>query len=247
MANETALTTTVSEEGGFLAARSDPKRVQEILQANLGAATKFGADDLPRHGVPAGGATSWTVEMEKGDEPVKTLDVILLGHREGRVYWEESYDQSGGGSRPSCFSNDLLRGEGKPGGSCEACPNARFGSRESGSGQACQHRKLLLALAPHSVLPMLISLSPANLKPMKKYLIALGGRMLRFDQVVTRLEWKQEKSKGGYKYSSIVSKSLRPVTGEEAELVKMYQSFVGFDMARPVESVPSEENGTSEA
>ena len=246
MAKDTALTTVSEEGGGFLAVRSDPKRVQDILKANLGPA-HLGADDLLRHGVPPGGAATWTMDLGEGEEPFKTLDVILLGHREGRVYWRESYDQSGGGTRPDCFSNDLIQGNGDPGGSCAECPHAQFGSRDSGAGQACQQRKLLLVLAPHSVIPMVISLSPVNLKPIKKYLIQLGGRMLRYDQVVTRLEWKQEKSKGGYKYSEIVAKSLRPVTEEEAELVKMYQSFVGFDMERPVESAPPEENGAPES
>ena len=236
--NEEFALTTIADSG-FLAARSDIEQVKAVLASNLGA-QGIRAEDLPRHGVPAGGATSWTLDLGEGEESAKELDGIILSHTDGRVYWSGTYGEGDSGNSPDCYSNDLLTGVGNPGGSCLTCEFAQFGSAlkpsgEPARGQACQQRKVLLVLPPYSVLPLSIALSPGSLKSIRKYLVSLGGRMLRYDQVVTRFAWRQEKSGDGQKYAVIDPRVVRTPSEKEQALISVYRDLIQKTTDAPIE------------
>ena len=86
--------------------------IKELMETNFGSEA-LSITDLPTITVPTGGGTSWTVPSIDGDVEVKELVGIIVYHRMTRTYWETSFDESGGGVFPDCFSLDSLHGIGK--------------------------------------------------------------------------------------------------------------------------------------
>lgn len=201
----------------------EPAELGLVLRENVGA-DGLSPFDLDRVKVPAGGGTTWTVPSLEGDEETKTIEGIVIFQRTVRSYWSSAF--SGSGTPPDCSSQDGITGVGNPGGPCEMCPLAQFGSAPNGRGQACKTNRLLFLLRPQSVLPMLVAVPPSSLKDVRTYLLRLTGQGIPFYGVITGLELARDKNADGIAYSKVAPRLVRRLLPEEtARLRQVHESL----------------------
>lgn len=192
----------------------NPQELQAVIRENVGGGgiTEF---DLDRVHVPAGGATTWTIPSLEGEEESKEITGVIVYWREPRAYWAQSFDETGGGTPPDCYSPDGVHGYGSPGGLCAKCPFAQFGSAEKGRGQACKQMRLLFVLRKGSMLPLVVVAPPTSIKPLKTYFLRLAAQGRPYWSVVTRLTLQRTKNQDGIPYAQIVPQ-LAGVLDEQA-------------------------------
>lgn len=161
--------------------------VEDILDEGLGG-EEISAFDLETITIPGGGAPGkfarTSLENPDGDM-VSEIVGVILAMQAGRQMWRQSYDESGGGTDPDCVSFDMDHGVGDPGGDCSTCELNQFGS--DGPGKKCKETKNLFILERGKVLPTVLRVSPGSLGAVRQYRLALTGRMMRPDQVETRI------------------------------------------------------------
>lgn len=94
---------------------TDPQELQEALAVNSGG-QRINPFDLDVVKVPSAGMTIWTIPDITGEINDKALEGIVILQRTVRSWWEASIEDSGGGSPPSCSSQDGIWGTGTPAG-----------------------------------------------------------------------------------------------------------------------------------
>lgn len=155
--------------------------------------------EFPRVKIPSGGATSFEIpNPEDPDDPIpsKTIEGVIVLQHTANSYWENSDPN---GSPPDCYSQDGVRGIGKPGGACAQCALNEFGSGEGGKGKACKNMKNIYLLRSGDLLPLLISLPPTSLKAFRKYAnnLRFAGRAMSGVKTVIGLK-KEDGESGAY-------------------------------------------------
>ncbi len=197
-------------------------KLPELIRANMG---DQGLDemDLDRLKIPAGGGTYWNVPTLDGEKPEERVTGVIIGHRDGRVYWAQGLDAGGGSQPPDCVSQNAVAGIGDPGGKCDECSLAQFGSAQNGGGkgQACKQIKLLFIMRPDvdgqpRLLPMAISLPPTSLKPARKYLLRLASMCVPYWGIETQFTLEETKNAGGITYTRAVLRAGRALDAETA-------------------------------
>lgn len=190
----------------------DPQELASIMSENTGG-EKFSPFELDRVKVPAGGGTTWTVPSITGEVEAKTLEGIIIAQRNVRSYWPDAF--SGTGTPPSCSSQDGVLGIGDPGGACDICPLAEFGSGPNGRSQACKTAKLLFLLRPESVLPMLVSIPPSSLKVMRSFMLQMTGQEMPFYGAIVGLGLSRDKNADGVMFSKVAPSIVRRLSPDE--------------------------------
>ena len=201
----------------------------EILKENVGDAG-LGVFDLDRIKIPSGGGQAWEIPTLDGVEVSKSVEGIIIAHRDPRSYWEQSLDESGGGSPPDCSSLDGRTGVGNPGGDCGSCQFAQWGSKEGG-GQACKQMKMLFILRADDLLPLAVFLPPTSITPMRKYLLRLAGKGIPFYTAVTKLELEPAQSKSGIAYSKVSPTFAGRLAPDVIERVREYKAAIEGSMS----------------
>lgn len=196
-----------------------PAQFGAVLKNNLAGST-LRPFDLDRVKVPSGGGIAWEVPTIKGPQIVQTLEGIILHMRDVRSYWSTKMGHGGGNNPPDCQSSDLLVGIGKPGGACQHCAFAQYGSAKNldgsdGKGQACQQSRILLFLRQDAVLPLAVVVPPSSLRSAGKYFLRLAGAGLPYQGVVTQLRLKKVRNAGGVEYAEIDFALSRELSEEE--------------------------------
>ena len=182
--------------------------VGALIRENVGAAV-LSPLDLDRLAIPLGGGTNWQVPTVEGEESLKVVQAIILFHKDGRVYWQTPFGESGGGLPPDCVSQDCITGVGNPGGICANCEFALFGSappagpEKKSRGQACKQVKQLFLLQAGNRLPTLLSLPPTSLKAMRQFLLRLANFGLKYYAIVTNFALAVDSNQDGLKYSVV--------------------------------------------
>jgi hypothetical protein len=200
----------------------DPKELREIVRENIGES--LSRLDLPTVRVPTAGGLSWTVPDVEGEVSEKTLRGIVIYQTVARGYWAETFDASGGGTPPTCHSNDGRTGVGTPGGECAKCPLNQWGSdRRGGNGKACREMCLIFLLRENTVLPMVVVMPPTSLKPARDYFTKLTMRPLHYFGVMTEIGLAPERSHAGIKYSKATFKMVEVFTPEQVARLKAYR------------------------
>jgi len=199
--------------------------INEVIEENLGDEELNPVSDLEKIQVPSGGATVWTIPTIDGEEDVKELTGIIVHTQRVRLYWAESFENSGS-TPPDCYSDDGKHGIGTPGGLCSECPMNQWGSADKGNGKACQERRLLYMLRPDSILPVVINVPPTSLKPIRQYLVRLAGKGLSSYSVYTKLLLEKDKSEGGINYAKIKPAPAGQIEKEKVQEVKAYVSGI---------------------
>lgn len=176
------------------------EELAEIVRENIGV-TGMSHLDLDRVRVPAAGGTTWSVPTLDGESLEKVLRGVMVYQTVARAYWESSFED-GGGSPPSCYSNDGQTGQGMPGGDCASCKYNQWGSdRRGGQGKACRELRLLFLMQEQNLLPAVVVLPPTSVKLAHQFLIRLASRGVPYYGVVTEITLEKEKSKSGISYA----------------------------------------------
>jgi hypothetical protein len=200
----------------------DPTELREIIRENVG--DQLSRLDLPTVRVPTAGGTSWTVPDVAGEATEKTLRGIAIYQTVARGYWAESFDNSGGGTPPSCYSNDGRTGVGRPGGECKKCPLNQWGSDpRGGNGKAFREMRLIFMLRENTVLPMVVVMPPTSIKQAREYFTGLAMRPLHYFGVMTEIGLSQERNKTGIKYSKATFKMVEEFKPEQVARLKAYR------------------------
>jgi hypothetical protein len=211
-------TALATAETDFLVLRSNSNdtisRIQDVF-GNEGLSLR----DMERIRLPAAGGKAWTLkDIDGGDTFTPTFEGIILTQRQVRTFWKGSFDESGGGAPPDCYSDDAVHGVGTPGIECARCPNAQFSSGK-GKSQACQLKRLVFFLTPDTRFPAYIALPPTSQAEGKSYLYQLMNRDIMPYEVVTEFGLAQAKSDAGITYSKVTLKRRRSLTPEEKEKI----------------------------
>lgn len=218
---------TVVDPSSFAVLAADPSLVREVLAENLGGG-QFSPFDLDQVHVPGAGGTTWEIPTIEGTEEIKTLDGVIVYWRDGRSFWRTSFDEKGGGNPPDCYSVDGVIGIGDPGGDCRTCPMAQFGSaatvfnRAGSQAQACRATRMLLVVRQGDLLPLVVSVPPSSLKPIKQYFIQLSRVGLPYYGVISRFTLNKTKSGGGIAYAEIQPTMIGKLSPEQAARMKTY-------------------------
>jgi len=197
----------------------DVNSIRDAMAENM-AGEDVSAFDLPRIKVPGGGATSFSVPTLDGEQDMKELTGILAFAQPGRSWWEQSMEESGGGSAPDCSSTDGVTGS--KFGDCSGCPHNQFGSARKGSGKDCKETRSLFLLQPDGALPTVVSVPPTSLKPLKQYLMRLCSAGLPFTGVVTRIALTKAKSATGITYSQMTFTMVGRLDGKQRQCISSY-------------------------
>jgi hypothetical protein len=216
--------------------------IGELLNENL-AGESISISDLVTITVPSQGLTTWTVPSIDGEITTKEIVGILVYSRMTRTYWETSFDDSGGGAFPDCFSLDAIHGIGimadKPevGGICKKCPMDKFNTGKDGEGKACKEKRQMFMVLKDELLPVLVRVPVKSVAPSKKYLLSLISRRTPIHSIYTKLTLEQDKNKKGIKYSKIVFQKVGDVenpvaSAAYAKAIKPYLEDISEQMVR---------------
>lgn len=194
----------------------DPaSNVAELVAMNL-AGDDVSEFDLDMVKVPSGGGTTWIVPSLAGDEETKAIEGIIVHIAKRRQYWASS-DPTG--DPPDCYSRDMLKGIGNPGGECETCPMNQFGSAKNERGKACKEVCALFIVRASDHMPIVVNCPPGSLKNIKQYRLRLP---LPYFQVVTRLELSKVQNKDGIAYSEIRPSMVGKLPAESIDAMRAY-------------------------
>ena len=140
-----------------------------------------------------------------GDEKVDKFEGIILDTNNVNAWWQVSFEESGGGSPPQCFSPDGVRPSGlsevPQAQWCSKCDQNKFGS--AGRGKACKNMKRVHVRMPDAFLPYRLTLPPSNLQAIHEYITSMSSKGVPYQGVVTEFSLKKGQNKEGIEYSLI--------------------------------------------
>ena len=147
-----------------------------------------------------------------GNEKVSDFTGIILDTNNVNAYWGTSYDQSGGGTPPDCFSRNGVTPEPSSpelqADTCYHCPQNQFGSEikdgTPGSGKACKNMKRVHVMLENELAPFRLTLPPSSIMATDNYIFRLTSKGLPYQIVMTTFALKETKNKQGISYSEIV-------------------------------------------
>lgn len=218
----------------------------EAVTANLGE-EGIQSFDLDRVSIPAGGGTQWLVPSLEGEESVKEIQGIIVAWRSPRVYWEVSVAEMDEPSPPDCSSPDGRYGTGRfgpgsvdnPVGACSSCPLNQWGSAGEGSkAKACKEQRHLYVIRPGGVLPMVVTLPPTSINPMRQYFLRLASESLPYYGVVTSLGLEAQSS-GAYRWSTVKPRLVERLDAPAAEASKAYGEQLSANLPASSSIAPS--------
>lgn len=180
----------------------DTSELADIVRENVGAQ---GIDqfDLTRVKVPSGGGTTWEIPTLDGIEETKVIEGVIVAWTEVRAYWATPLEESDGNSPPDCSSSDCVTGHGDPGGSCDVCPFAQYGSAAKGDGQACKQARILFMIREGDMLPIVVSCPPTSLKPMKQFMLRMASSSVPYYGATVKLALEKDRNASGITYAKI--------------------------------------------
>jgi hypothetical protein len=238
----------VIEPGGFVALNHDLDDVAALIEDNLGD-EEVGEFNLSRITFPSGKPPyRWEIPTLTGSAPQDTFDGIIILKKQTRAFWPVSIDDGGGNTPPSCSSPDARRGYGKqwatkldpdPAGDprlvvCKQCPNSQFGS-DGGRGQACQQKAQLFVLVENGLLPTVVSIPPASLKPLTNYMMALANAGIRHTDVVTTFGLGETANAGGTAHALLRLELAGRLAPDDVERARGYAAMAKDTFAQPID------------
>ena len=209
--------------------KTDPQRRKEIISENMGA-LGVSAADLDRVKMPSGGSLmKYMVPTLTGEEAADTIQGIIVGLHDVRVYWAQSIDEGGSGNPPDCYSDDCVTGHGRPAGSCATCPMAEFGTAQKGTGQACSQRRILFLMRKESNLPIVINLPPTSLANARKFFLRMVDADAPYYGVIVEIGLDQDKNASGVDYAKATFKVVEKLSDDvTAQFRKVRDEFAPY-------------------
>lgn len=228
-----ALATRPQSQGDYAALNRPPEEIKEIIESNVGQ-EGLTMMDLDRIKIPSGGTTVWQLPTLKGTENREEIEGVIVAHKQARVYWQEALVDTGGGLPPDCSSENGIAGTGEPGGDCGKCPLNEWGSAEKKGrgkakprGKACKEIRMVFMLLPKNLIPVLFTLPPTSIVPMRKYLLKLASEGLPSFAVTTVFKLEKTKNNDGIEYAKASPLMGRELDDDEIEQVRAYVKSIG--------------------
>ena len=175
------------------------------------------------------------------ESQVKDFIGIMLDTNPINAWWEQSYDETGGGTPPDCYSMDGiipdLNCEKPQASTCRECPKNKFKS-DGNRGKACKNMKRVHILLEGEMLPHRLTLPPSNQKAIDMYISLLTSKGDPYQLVWTKFKLKKAQNKDSIVYSEIAPEASGYITdpAKAAFLKKMLVEFKsvmrGQDIAR---------------
>jgi hypothetical protein len=229
----------------FVIFKTAISEIREAMNANVGQAG-LTANDLEQIKVPSGGGIAWAIPGLDGEESVKEVEGIIVGWRDIRAYWSVKMEDSSGNTPPDCHSVDARMGIGKPGGHCQSCSFAQFGSGPKGDGQACKLTRQLFLIRQDNFLPEIVNLPPSSLKAIRQYLLRLAAKGVPYYGVITKIALEKAKNPQGIIYSKAVFTSGGRLTPEHTQQAHEYATMI-FPLMKSAPALPMTNNVTDSA
>lgn len=202
------------------------EELSEVIRENIGVGGMSHLD-LDRVRIPAGGGQAWAVPDLNGERSERVIRGIIAYQTVARGYWESLFED-GGGSPPTCYSNDGVHGIGDPGTDCATCKFNQWGSdRKGGQGKACRELRLLFMLQEGSYLPIVVALPPTSVKVAHQYFIRLASKGVPYYGVITEIGLEKTKSTGQISYSRAVFNAGAKLTQEQISRMRAYKDVLG--------------------
>lgn len=197
----------------------------QLMQENFGE-EKLSVQDLTRVAMPGAGGTRWVIPTIEGESDADAIVGVVVHQMTSRAFWRESFDQTGGGTPPDCFSNDGIHGtgnigDGTIGRDCANCPMAKFGS-DGKRGQACKESRILFVLGEGDMLPISVWLSPMSIAPWRKFTMALAQKAKSLYDSVVALKLVRDKNKDGIAYAKIDPQYMGALAPDASARVRDY-------------------------
>lgn len=177
--------------------------------------------------IPSGGSTAFEVPGDDPESPdiEKAITGVIVDKHAVNAYWVNSFD--GNNVAPDCSSMDGKVGTGNPGAYCKNCEYNQYGSGENGKGKACKNMFRIYILRSGEMFPILITLSPASLRPFSDY---MAKRILTKGHksygVITKVTLKKALSSGGITYSQAQFTLLEALKPDEIKTMKAFSENV---------------------
>lgn len=213
--------------------------IEDLIRDNIGAGA-IDRFDLVNVKVPGAGGVTWEIPNVSGEvESAQEIQGIILSVQINRAFWDQGYDESGGGTPPDCMSSDGYSGRGiiKAGGEsgvhdCATCPHNAFGTAQKGEGKACKEMRVMYILRESGLLPIVISAPPGSLKNIKQYGLGLASEAMKMSHVVTGFKLQKKMNKGNQPFAVIMPRMIRKLDDKEMLFVDKYAASF-----RPTENV----------
>ena len=144
---------------------------------------------------------------------VETFRAIILDHHNVNAYWDKSYDDTGGGEPPACFSMDGVMPSADlevpvhP--ECYDCPMNQFGSEpkkkdgKESRGKACKNMKRIHLLMPNELMPHRLTAPPSSIGAFDIFLSQLRSKAIPHQLVPVELGLKKGHNKDGVEFSEL--------------------------------------------
>jgi len=146
------------------------------------------------------------------ESKIPEFEGIILDTNRINAWWEKSFDETGGGTPPDCFSMngiDCDQNSNMPQSQlCRDCEKNKFGSAvekdgSKGKGKACKNMKRVHIVLEGEMLPHRMTLPPSSLKAIDDYISRLTSKGLPYQLVNTTFKLKEAKNTVGIKYSEL--------------------------------------------
>lgn len=230
--------------------KETPETIRDIVAENLG---EGGIDpfqlDVVR--VPAGGGTTWVVPSIEGEQESKELVGVIAFWEDTKAYWETGYEDSGGGTPPSCRGMIIeengfkfWQGFGDPGIRCDTCQHNQF--PHGGGRKACRDMRRIYMLRSGDILPVVIVAPPTSINPFREYFRRLVSQRIPYWGAVTKLELNRTANKSGIKYSEIVPTFVEAVPADARGTLTSYKEMIKQSVADANRRMAAMASGTIE-
>jgi hypothetical protein len=177
-------------------------------------------------------------EMPDGKK-VPEIEGTILDLNRLNAWWKESFDQTGGGSPPDCFSMDGVTPDpfsgDKQAKECPGCVQNQYGS-DGGRGKACKNAKRLHIMQDGEMLPYRLTIPPSNLKAVDLYVSLLTSKAIPYQLVRTKIKLKKVQNKDGIAYAEMVFENVSMVDTKEAafRIKKLRDEFMTVMRGQPI-------------
>ncbi len=169
-----------------------PDKIKNMMEAMQDNQVMTDLNLLDKIKIPIGEGTTFSIPSMEGYQDFSSFTAIILGANDHRVYFKNSYHETGGGA-PDCASEDMKTGKGNPGGGCDSCDFNQWESATMGKGKACSERRLFMLLLPNRLIPVKLDIPPTSLNNVKKYFMRLASQGHSFHKIITEFTLQQEK------------------------------------------------------
>ena len=188
--------------------KTDVARFQTMI-TTLGV-SDGGLSLLPSIKLKHAGTVAYGIATAEGEVIVNDFEANVLHIHPARVHWHGKFGE-GEERMPECSSIDAIKGSADDGTTraCASCEFAKWGSADSGRGQACRKQMRLFLYLFDKKAPHVLIIPVSSIKVPEKYWMNLFNVDLDIKEVVTTFGAEEVSNAENIKYSRVVMTKSR--------------------------------------